>query len=114
MSYYSTIECFHVLKPSHALALLILILLDKKSEAQGGQKHAQGHSANKKWSVRLPNQTLLQWTKIHLIKASFIWLRKSVSLQIYLANWSSSLKKKILHFKKNKYYLVDHVSSTQK
>lgn len=45
--YYSTIECFHVLKASHALAPLILILLDKKVEAQGGQKHAQGHSANK-------------------------------------------------------------------
>lgn len=94
MSYYSTTECFHVLKPSHALAPLILILLDKKFEAQGGQKHAQGHSANKQWSVRLPNQTLLQWTIIHLIKASFIWLRKSVSSQAYLSNWSSSLKKK--------------------
>ena len=95
-------ECFHVLKASHALAPLMLSLLDKKVEAQGGQEHAQGHSANKQWSVRLPNQTLLQWTIIPLIKASFIWLRKSVSSQAYLSNWVFPLKKKILHFKKNK------------
>lgn len=83
-------------------APLMLSLLDKKVEAQGGQEHAQGHSANKQWSVRLPNQTLLQWTIIPLIKASFIWLRKSVSSQAYLSNWVFPLKKKILHFKKNK------------
>ena len=55
MSYYNIIECFHVLKASHALAHLILILFDEKVEAQSGQKHAQGHSANKQWSVRLSN-----------------------------------------------------------
>ena len=48
-----------MLKASDALAPLMLSLLDKKVEAQGGQEHAQGHSANKQCSVRFPNQTLL-------------------------------------------------------